>query len=78
MVKDDYANWSLQTDYRRKKRICWDSRHQADVWKNSDQVTNLDNGTSKVVCKRLEGVIEHLGGGNGTLATIKHIKAQGC
>lgn len=78
MAKDDYVQWWLQTDFGRKKKIRWDARHQAEVWKQFEQVANANNGAPKVICKQCKAVLDHPGIGNGTSAMIKHTKGQGC
>ena len=72
IMSDDYVQWWLQTDFGRKKRMRWDSRHSSDVWDHFDQVTRASDGAPKVMCKHCKAILDHPGLGNGT-STMRNI-----
>jgi hypothetical protein len=72
IMSDDYVQWWLQTDFGRKKRMRWDSRHSSDVWDHFDQVARASDGAPKVMCKHCKAILDHPGLGNGTSTMKKH------
>jgi hypothetical protein len=71
-MSDDYVQWWLQTDFGRKKRMRWDSRHSSDVWDHFDQVARASDGAPKVIYKHCKAILDHLGLGNRTSTMKKH------
>ena len=68
----EFVQWWLQTDFGRRKRLRWDSRHSSDVWNHFDQVSKATNGEPKVMCKYCRALLNHSGLGDGTSTMKKH------
>lgn len=79
MSKEDFVSWWLKTDFGRKKRMRWDSRHQSDCWKYFDQVAHITTGEPKVICNRCAKVLDHpQHSRHGTSTMNKHIQGVTC
>jgi hypothetical protein len=79
MSKDEFVAWWLLTDFGKKKRVHWDSRHQANYWKQFEQVTHGKTGKPGVICVKCNAVLDHPSNGHyGTSSMNKYIKGVNC
>jgi hypothetical protein len=88
MSHNDWVEWWLQTDYRSKSKIGWDSNHLSSVWKHYVQVAYSIDGTAKVMCKHYSTILKHpytikkdiygKEGRHGTTTMIRHLKTSTC
>lgn len=79
MTKNEFVAWWLKTNFGRKKKMRWDTKHQADVWNQFDQVANSTNGEPKVFCKKCAKVLDHpQTNKHGTSSMNKHIQGVQC
>lgn len=74
-----FVAWWLQTDYGIKKRIHWNTRHQADCWKQFDQVADAKSGKPTVMCNKCIAILDHPANcHHGTSSMNKHMKGVNC
>lgn len=52
-------DWWLQTDYKQKSKIHWDSVYQSDIWNYFHQVIYGTDGAPKIIYKHCSQVLEH-------------------
>jgi len=89
MTHTEWVDWWLQTDFGMKKKIHWDSSHQAEIWSKFDQVAHAIDGAPKVMCKNCGQILEHpyilhtraadqKAQYHGTSSMSKHIKSAAC
>jgi hypothetical protein len=86
MAHSDWVEWWLQTDFGKKSKICWDSTHSSETWKQFSQVANITDGAPKVMCKQCSAILEHpqlkiypsRTSCNGTSTMAKHLKSSAC
>lgn len=85
IMHTDWVDWWLETDFGKKSKIRWGSKHQSDAWKQFHQVANGSNGAPKVMCKHCCQILEHpqtpCQGTTtcyGTSTMVKHLKGVRC
>lgn len=84
MLRNDWVDWWLQTDYGSRSKIDWDLQNsRAKIWKEFDQVAHSIHGTAKVMCKNCSAVLEHpyttsKYGRHGTATMIRHVNTSSC
>lgn len=76
---DEFVRWWLQTDFGKKKRIAWDTKRDAQCWKNFDQVALEKNGKPGVMCQQCRKVLDHpMLAHTGTSSMNKHYNGFNC
>ncbi|KAG0153117.1 hypothetical protein PDIDSM_2076 [Penicillium digitatum] len=88
MSHNDFVDWWLETDLRRKSKLKWDSNRHTEIWNSYHQVAQGIDGAPKVMCKRCGKILEHpytlspnstgKAQYHGTSTIQKHRKTAGC
>jgi hypothetical protein len=81
--RNQFVEWWLKTRFGSKKdgreHLHWDGKKKSDLWESFEQVAHEKTGEPKVMCKRCQNVIVHLGHRRAGCSPIKaHLNSNIC